>query len=379
MGKYHKVMGKNAYDTFKDTIYIKCVEQQLKCDDFKKECEKPNSKYKGQYAFMVDTFDTFINSSNCFNSDKNCGIDKKIDEALSIMRRYIYVDYENTNRKKYSNDFVKAVVDEYISHLCYKINEWYKSLSLRESNDIKKVLKEIDKEMAKLEKINFDSKVSDNITYQKNKNSNYKVYINKLGFFSDDITSSTELYVNEYNENNDKDNQIELDVFMIIVPYLFDYVVWGMNAMSIKLYGNMPPINVENGKRTYPIDYYKQIMEIDLNNQLQKRNEYLFSREFWRTFSYFNDISFNEFINDMFLYMFICNVEELQKTKFSEDEDVSANIIQVIKSKKYSTINKIYEDIVEAYKHIINKEYSNAYEIFDKIIQRNKKYFKRMW
>ncbi len=126
MGNKHRDLNKNI---FRECIYIKTLERVLGIDDFERECQNKLSVYYGQYDFMYDTFDTFIDLKNCFFSDSNLSITDKVDNAISIIEKYLFVDYENSNKRKYTDRFLRDVCEQQITHIHRKIDKWYSWLN----------------------------------------------------------------------------------------------------------------------------------------------------------------------------------------------------------------------------------------------------------
>ena len=170
MGKRHNTL---TDDIFRNSKYIRTLEQVLEIEDFRKE-------YKEQYDIMLDVYKTLITINNIFFSDSNKSKKQKQNEIIDTLEKVIYKSIDD-NRAKYSVRTIKGLIDSNTRLLYNKFNEWYKNLSYNEKYYDNLKL-EVEEEMDTLDNIDFDNIVKNDLRYQKNKNSNYKIYVSKFDY-----------------------------------------------------------------------------------------------------------------------------------------------------------------------------------------------------
>ena len=170
MGKRHNTL---SDDIFRNSKYINTLEQALEIDDFRKE-------YKEQYDIMLDVYKTLITLNNIFFADSNKNKKEKTDEIIDTIEKVIYKSIDD-DRAKYSVRTIKALVDSNTRLLYNKYSEWYEKLSYNE-NYFDTLKNEIEQEITTLENIGFDNVVKGSLLYEKNKNSDYKIFVSKLDY-----------------------------------------------------------------------------------------------------------------------------------------------------------------------------------------------------
>ena len=101
MGKRHKTLSDSI---FRNSRYIKALEQELEISDFRKE-------YIEQYDIMLDIYKTLITINNIFFSDSNKSKKQKQNEIIDTLEKVIYKSIDD-NRAKYSVRTIKSLVDK---------------------------------------------------------------------------------------------------------------------------------------------------------------------------------------------------------------------------------------------------------------------------
>ena len=172
MGKRHNTL---SDDIFRNSKYINALERELGIDDFRKE-------YKEQYDIMLEVYKMLITINNIIFADSNKSINDKIYEMELEFEKIVgeQVDEENGEKRKhkYSVRTLKGLIDSNTRYLFNKFVEWYDYLM--NFNKLDMVKQEVEEEMTRLENIDFDKVVKGSLLYEKNKNSNYKIYTSKL-------------------------------------------------------------------------------------------------------------------------------------------------------------------------------------------------------
>ena len=121
---------------------------------------------------------------------------------LVFLNAYIIVDEENEEKRKhkYTTRTIKALVDSNTRYLFNRFIELYDYLM--NFNKLDMVSQQIEEEMTKLESLGFDDVIKDNnFQYTKNKNSNFKIYISKLGEFYSNRQEELEKLKEDFQED----------------------------------------------------------------------------------------------------------------------------------------------------------------------------------
>lgn len=378
MGKRHNTL---SDEIFKNSIYINALEEALGIEDFKKECKK-NAEYKGQYEMMLDVFKTLININNILFADSNKNIKEKQDEIDDILFKIIYKDSEST-RLKYSIRTQKALKDSYTRYLYNKFIDWYNNFYTFSFDTLKQ---EVENEMTRLENVNFDKMAKGGLQYEKNKNSNYKIYISKLDFLYSNSDELKENYKKEF-----------YDIYGIVLDrkqlnnicYIYKIVACANNGI-VKLLFNDKPKDFELSIKNNIEDYFKAYLttiNIDIkSNKTYMKQANKFYKEYYnlqalpqllqedkKAKEIFDNVDINQLINNYDLYYFYLNVLKIIKGKhiLSIKTDIIFKIINDLKE----IHNLMYENVP-----IITNEsqVKMAYDKIQKIIDRNKEMFERL-
>lgn len=194
MGKRYRIL---TDESFKNSKYINTINNVYGLKDFKKE-------YKKQYDIIFDIFKTFILLNNHFFSDSNLSNFDKVENATNLLEKMFTInDDENVVGVKYSVRDIKELCDKYARHLYNAMGEWYYSLynisskDLDNSKVLKKVKKDIEEEMNKLEYSGFDNSFVENIQFERNAIKNYKNYTKYISKF-DTIYAKRNEFIEKY-------------------------------------------------------------------------------------------------------------------------------------------------------------------------------------
>lgn len=373
MGKRHNTL---SDDIFRNSKYIKALERELGIEDFKKE-------YKYQYELMLDIFKTLIIVNNIIFADSNKTINDKVEFAVIEIEKCIYKDLPNDDETYfYSTRTIKGLIDSYTRHLFYRFIEWKNHLNDVGTLDF--VKRGVEEEMTRLENIGFDEVEKGDLHYEKNKNSDYKIYISKLS----SLYTENKAILKQYKDDFNNDYGIDLnDEQLHDIVFIYNMIACANNGITnILLNSDIQSFNLSD--RSSAEDYYKAYLtslHIDIkDNDIFKRN----SEEFLKSIidltqnnldelikqGKMKDISVDDFINNYDFYYFIFNIIDLENGKK-----------QLLV--KTDLINKIVKDLKEVYSIIEsannNKEekqvlYQNAFDKIQTIIERNKRLFERL-
>ena len=382
MGHRHNTLSDNI---FRNSKYINALEHTLEITDFRKD-------YKEQYDIMLDVFKTLIKINNILFADSNKNLyDKKI-EILDTLTIALYGSLESddvdTGKYKYSTRTIKNLIDSYTRHLFNKFIEWYDYLS--NINELDFVKKEVEEEMNDLESVEFDSVVKENISYKKNKDSDYKIYISKLDYLYSNQQEEISKYKQEfYDTYGVKLQEQELnDIYLI-----YKLIAYGNNGIVKILTNNFVSYNFNLSERSLPKDFFNAYlytlgMDIEDAERFKKLSE-----EFLEEALITNNVlieltkdkvsdptlivlSFSE-LDDYFsnynLYFFYINMTRIANGsfEFSIKSDILLKIIQDLKE----VFNLMYNNI---FKNVDKEKLEKAWYILQKIIKRNQNLFERV-
>lgn len=380
MGKRHNTL---SDEIFKNSIYINALEEALGIEDFKKECKK-NAEYKGQYEMMLDVFKTLININNILFSDSNKNIKEKQDEINDILFKIRYKDSEST-RLKYSIRTQKALKDSYTRYLYNKFIDWYNNFYTFSFDTLKQ---EVENEMTRLENVNFDKMTKGGLQYEKNKNSNYKIYVSKFDYLYPNHKKELDNYKqNFYDIYGIELNEKETNEICLI----FRLVTYGNNGLVKLLYDNAIDFGLYD--KSIPNDYFNAYLK-SLNINMENNNDYnkcrdIFFNEFVETVDtmtklilkkYENnhikeiggELSLDEFVFNYDLYFFYLNMELITtKYNFTIKSDLLLKIIKDLKE----VYRLIYDNVPKMANETQVKE---ALKKIQAIIDRNKNLFERL-
>ena len=375
MGKRHNTLND---DIFRNSKYINTIEQELGITDFRKE-------YKEQYDIMLDVYKTFITINNIIFADSNKSINDKIYELELEFEKsvgeQVEEEYGEKRKHKYSERTRKNLIDSHTRYLFNKFIEWYDYLM--DFNKLDLVKREVEEEMQQLENIGFDSVVKGGIEYEKNKDSNYKIFISKFNNLYTDYKAFKSQYksdfVNTYGIDLTKEE-------MQYIGFIYDLVAYANNGIVKTLY-DKEPIEFDLSEKSSPEEYYKaylSLLHLDIkDNDLFKKNSEKFldliilvsqklTEQLPKEIAY--NIEMTDYINKFDYYYFITTMKDI----------IDGNIKAIASN---MLINKIVIDLKEAYELVVfqteteEQKQANFKKAFDKvqaIIERNKNLYERL-
>lgn len=376
MGKRHNTL---TDDIFRNSKYIRTLEQVLEIEDFRKE-------YKEQYDIMLDVYKTLITINNIFFSDSNKSKKQKQNEIKDTLEKVIYKSIDD-NRAKYSVRTIKGLIDSNTRLLYNKFNEWYENLSYNEKYYDNLKL-EVEEEMDTLDNIDFDNIVKNDLRYQKNKNNNYKIYVSKFDYLYPNHKKELDNYKqNFYDIYGIELNEKETNEICLI----FRLVTYGNNGLVKLLYDNAIDFGLYD--KSIPNDYFNAYLK-SLNINMENNNDYnkcrdIFFNEFVETVDtmtklilkkYENnhikeiggELSLDEFVFNYDLYFFYLNMELITtKYNFTIKSDLLLKIIKDLKE----VYRLIYDNVPKMANETQVKE---ALKKIQTIIDRNKNLFERL-
>ena len=360
MGKRHNTL---SDDIFRNSRYIKTLELELEIDDFRKD-------YKEQYDIMLDVYKTLIAINNILFADSNKSKKDKQNEISDTLANIVYRSIDD-DRNKYSMRTVKALIDSNTRHLYNKFIEWNDSIYQDYYFDTLK--QEVEEEMTRLENVGFDNVVKDSLYYEKNKNSDYKIYISKLG----NLYASNQAIKSQYKSDFSNNYGIDLsDEEMHEIAFIFDLVACANNGITNTLL-NTEKYDFNLGEFSSSEEYYKAYLtalHIDMkDDKLFKENSEAFLDSLIAMSKKLSsDMPLDDFISNFDLYYFLLNMKEI------------ANGTHELKIKT-DLINKLVNDLKEIYNIMENTteeekqaDYKKAFDKVQAIIERNKKLFERL-
>lgn len=381
MGKRHNTL---SDDIFRNSKYINTLEQALEIDDFRKE-------YKEQYDIMLDVYKMLITINNIIFADSNKSINDKIYEMELEFEKIVgeQVDEENDEKRKhkYSVRTLKGLIDSNTRYLFNKFVEWYDYLM--NFNKLDMVKQEVEEEMKRLESIDFDKVVKGGLLYEKNKNSNYKIYTSKLDYL---YPNNKDVW-KEYKQNFFDTYGIQLtDLEKNDIYLIFKLIAYANNGI-VKLLFQDEIIDFELTIQDNAEDYFKAYLT-SLNIDIRDNKKFMskadnFLNELLITNNVImeqleNDtknehiieishIEIEPFIANYDLYFFYVNMEKITTGlyEFTIKADVVVKLINDLKE----IYNLMYENVP-----IITdeKQVQEAFGKVQNIIDRNKKMFERL-
>lgn len=377
MGKRHNTL---SDDIFRNSKYINTLEQALEIDDFRKE-------YKEQYDIMLDVYKTLITLNNIFFADSNKNKKEKTDEIIDTIEKAIYKSIDD-DRAKYSVRTIKALVDSNTRLLYNKYSEWYEKLSYNE-NYFDTLKNEIEQEITTLENIGFDNVVKGSLLYEKNKNSDYKIFVSKLDYL---FPNNKDVW-KEYKQNFYDTYGIQLtdleknDIYLIfkLIAYANNGIVKLLFQDEIKDFELTIQDNAEDYFKAYLTslnidikDNKKFMSKADnfLNELLITNNVIMEQLENDAKNEHIIEISHIEiepFIANYDLYFFYVNMEKITKGlyEFTIKADVVVKLINDLKE----IYNLMYDNVPTI---TDEKQVQEAFGKVQNIIDRNKKMFERL-
>ena len=383
MGHRHNTLSDNI---FRNSKYINALEHTLEITDFRKE-------YKEQYDIMLDVFKTLIKINNILFADSNKNLyDKKI-EILDTLTIALYGSLESddvdTGKYKYSTRTIKNLIDSHTRHLFNKFIEWYDYLS--NINELDFVKKEVEEEMSDLESVEFDSVVKENISYKKNKDSDYKIYISKLDYLYPNQQEEIIKYKQEFYDiyGVELQEQEMNDVCLIykliacgnngIVKLFFDdsKKEFGLNEMSFSdnyfnAYLQTLNINMENSENFQQLS---KAYTSEIAKTMKALTKYVYSNIC--TNKNIIDVIYlfksDEYVSNSDLYFFYINMDRITTNDltFTIRSDLLLKIVRDLK--------EVYALIYDNVPTMNDKsQVQEALIKIQKIIERNQKLFERV-
>lgn len=383
MGHRHNTLSDNI---FRNSKYINALEHTLEITDFRKE-------YKEQYDIMLDVFKTLIKINNILFADSNKNLyDKKI-EILDTLTIALYGSLESddvdTGKYKYSTRTIKNLIDSHTRHLFNKFIEWYDYLS--NINELDFVKKEVEEEMSDLESVEFDSVVKENISYKKNKDSDYKIYISKLDYLYPNQQEKIIKYKQEFYDiyGVELQEQEMNDVCLIykliacgnngIVKLFFDdsKKEFGLNEMSFSdnyfnAYLQTLNINMENSENFQQLS---KAYTSEIAKTMKALTKYVYSNIC--TNKHILDVIYlfkpDEYVSNSDLYFFYINMDRITTNDltFTIRSDLLLKIVRDLK--------EVYALIYDNVPTMNDKsQVQEALIKIQKIIERNQKLFERV-
>lgn len=381
MGKRHNTL---SDEIFRNSKYINALEQALEIDNFKKECEK-NKDYKGQYEMMFDVFKTLILINNILFADSNKNIKEKQEEIQDILFNIVYKN-SDSERLKYGLRLQKELKDSHTRYLYNKFIEWYNNFYTYSFDTLKN---NVEQEMTRLENIEFDSVVKGGISYEKNKNSNYKIYTSKIDYLYPNNSEGWKEYTqNFYDTYGIKLNEQEInDIYFVykLIAYANNGIVKLLFQDEIKDFELTVQDNAEDYFKAYLTslnidikDNKKFMNKADnfLNELLITNNVIMEQLENDTKNEHIIEISHIEiepFIANYDLFFFYVNMEKITTGlyEFTIKADVVVKLINDLKE----IYNLMYDNVPTI---TDEKQVQEAFGKVQNIIDRNKKMFERL-
>lgn len=350
MKKRHNTLD---YKYFHKTKYIKTLEREFNIANFKTE-------YIEQFDIMYDIFKTLILVNNIVFADSNKNKQDKITDIIIELEKCIYGDLDNdSNKYKYSVRQINKLLDKHTRYLFKKFIEWYEYLS--NIGKLDNVAQEIEKEMYRLENINFDKIIEKHMTYKKDKNSDYKIYLCKFNRIC---------YDNKFEEKYKTDFEkyygtLSNDEYYIL-KNLFNLVASANNGIINELF-NKPLVKItDTDTHNYIFNLYLNTLNISVSPQTMARRSIIHISCCQEIFEYFEkdmNITFNDIANNFDLYNFIYELNSNQSIWKEANKDITKTLLNEL-----NHIYKLYNE----------NKLDKALEITHNIIERNKDLFIRI-
>lgn len=393
MGKRHNTL---SDDIFRNSKYINALEQALGIDDFRKE-------YKEQYDIMLDVYKTLITINNILFADSNKSIYDKnieIDEALTeCIGTQNYKEYYKKEDKKeeddktpirsykYSTRTLKGLVDSNTRLLYEKFKEWHETLYIDKT--ITNIKSEIEKEMTRLENIDFDKVVKGSLLYEKNKNSNYKIYTSKLDYL---FPNNLKVWGDYYQDFKDTYgitlNKQEIDD----IYFVYKLVAYANNGIVKLLYG-YEISDIELTEKSNAEDFFKVYLK-SLNIDIKENKRYMSKANIFLDELLITNNVIMEQLEHNIQNKHIIEIGKQETTPFVSNYDLYFFYVNMEKIKtglyeftiKTDFIVKIINDLKEVHSLIYDnvptitdeKQVQEAFAKIQSIIDRNKKMFERL-
>lgn len=359
MGKRHNTLD---YKYFHKTKYIKTLEKEFGIKKFKIE-------YPEQFNIMYDVFKTLILVNNILFADSNKSKQDKITDIIIELEKCIYGELDNdSNKYKYSVRQINGLFDKHTRYLFKKFIEWYEYLdSISEFEPIKE---QIEFEMNRLDEKNFDFIEEDNISYKKNKDNTYCIFLSKFYEYSCDYNFLNE-YLDLYYINNVED--ISREDLQVEICYIYNLIACANNGIANYIFERKIEYDFENFSPYAYIENYFKYLNIELKENTSDNSLMNFFNEVNKILVYFKfnnkilkeKLDTKKIYENYDLYYFIANINMII------DEDITFDT-------KNPMLMKIVDDLKQVYQLIKAERYMDAYEISKSIIKRNKELYIRI-
>lgn len=383
MGKRYRIL---TDETFKNSKYINTINNVYGLKDFKKE-------YKKQYDIIFDIFKTFILLNNHFFSDSNLSNFDKVENATNLLEKMFTInDDENVVGVKYSVRDIKELCDKYARHLYNAMGEWYYSLynisskDLDNSKVLKKVKKDIEEEMNKLEYSGFDNSFVENIQFERNAIKNYKNYTKYISKF-DTVYAKRNEFIEKYKAEfkslygiNLNDNDI--NKFSLLFKLLSSINNGLINIINDYELDNCNINSYTDGSTLYK--YYLQTLNLNYESDdfIDNSQDFLFlfgivKNKLDSIINYDN----KKILENFDMYFFYLTMEQSiysHKIKFKTASNISDKLTNDL-TDIYKTLKKIKESEKDLSKEsIINDYLIPMYQNTEELIKRYNNVFERI-
>ena len=377
MGKRHNTL---SDDIFRNSKYINTLEQALGIDDFRKE-------YKEQYDIMLDVYKTLITLNNILFADSNKNKKEKIDEIIKTLDKIIYKSKDD-DRAKYSTRTIKALIDSNTRLLYTKYSDCYEKLSYNE-NYFDTFKSKVEEEMTRLENIDFDKVVKGSLLYEKNKNSNYKIYTSKLDYLFPNNGEVWKEYTQDfYDTYGIALNEQEINY----IYFVYKLVAYANNGIVKLLYG-YEISDIELTEKNNAEDFFKVYLK-SLNIDIKENKRYMSKANIFLDELLITNNVIMEQLEHNIQNKHIIEIGKQETTPFVSNYDLYFFYVNMEKIKtglyeftiKTDFIVKIINDLKEVHSLIYDnvptitdeKQVQEAFVKVQSIIDRNKKMFERL-
>lgn len=381
MGKRHNTL---SDDIFRNSKYINALERELGIDDFRKE-------YKEQYDIMLEVYKMLITINNIIFADSNKSINDKIYEMELEFEKIVgeQVDEESDEKRKhkYSVRTLKDLIDSNTRYLFNKFVEWYDYLM--NFNKLDMVKNEVEEEMTRLENIDFDKVVKGSLLYEKNKNSNYKIYTSKLDYLFPNNGDIWKEYTQDFYDTYGialKEQEIN-DIY-----FVYKLVAYANNGIVKLLYG-YEISDIELSEKNNAEDYFKVYLK-SLNIDIKENKRYMSKANIFLDELLITNNVIMEQLEHNTQNKYIIEIAKQETTSFVSNYDLYFFYLNMEKIKtglyeftiKTDFIVKIINDLKEVHSLIYDnvptitdeKQVQEALVKIQSIIDRNKKMFERL-
>ena len=340
---------------------------------------------------MLEVYKMLITINNIIFADSNKSINDKIYEIELEFEKIVgeQVDEESDEKRKhkYSVRTLKGLIDSNTRYLFNKFVEWYDYLM--DINKLDKVKKEVEEEMTRLENIGFDKVVKGSLQYEKNKNSNYKIYTSKLDYL---FPNNGEIWKGYEKDFFDTYGIQLTDREKNDIYFVYKLVAYANNGIVKLLYG-YEISDIELTEKSNAEDFFKVYLK-SLNIDIKENKRYMSKANiFLDELLITNNVQIEQlenstknkhiieigkqetttFVSNYDLYFFYLNMEKI-KTGLYEFTIKTDFIVKII-----NDLKEVHSLIYDNVPTITNeKQVQEALVKIQNIIDRNKKMFERL-